>query len=136
MFDFLTSRKEFNVDPCIFIRPDSEFIRESVCTCAKLIVDKEAHSWNWIKHWQILYENDTKRRIQLCVKIKKRCYTDLLHFSTRKHNLVFFFRPNHILTVELRRIFFVYSFFFQEKMLGDISFKLETKIMNFTSVFF
>jgi hypothetical protein len=29
----------------------------------------------------------------------------------------------------------VYSFF-QEKMLGDISFKLETKIMNFMSVFF
>ena len=29
-----------------------------------------------------------------------------------------------------------YSFFFQEKMLGDISFKLETKIMNFMSVFF
>jgi hypothetical protein len=40
-------------------------------------------------HWRILYENDTKRRIQLCVKIKKRCYTDLLHFSTR--NLAFFF---------------------------------------------
>jgi hypothetical protein len=55
-------------------------------------------------------ENDTKRRIQLCVKIKKRCYTDLLHFSTRKHN------------------------FFQEKTLGDISFKLETKIMIFMSV--
>ena len=35
MFDFLTSRKEFNVDPRIFIRPDSEFIRESV--------DEEAH---------------------------------------------------------------------------------------------
>jgi hypothetical protein len=28
---------------------------------------------------------------KLCVKIKKRCYTDLLHFSTRKHNLVSFF---------------------------------------------
>jgi hypothetical protein len=26
--------------------------------------------------------------------------------------------------------------FFQEKMLGDISFKLETEIMNFMSVFF
>ena len=55
-------------------------------------------------------ENDTKRIIQLCVKIKKRCYTDLFHFSTHKHNLVFFSRPNHILTVELRRIFFfIYS---------------------------
>jgi hypothetical protein len=29
-----------------------------------------------------------------------------------------------------------YSVFFQEKTLGDISFKLETKIMNFLSVFF
>jgi len=27
----------------IFIRPDSEFIQESVCACAKLIVDEEAH---------------------------------------------------------------------------------------------
>jgi hypothetical protein len=43
LFDFLTSRKEFNVDPRIFIRPDSEFIRESVCACAKFIVDEEAH---------------------------------------------------------------------------------------------
>jgi hypothetical protein len=25
---------------------------------------------------------------KLCIKIKKRSYTDLLHFSTRKHNLV------------------------------------------------
>jgi hypothetical protein len=42
---------------------------------------------------------------------------------------------NHILTVELCRIFFIYSFFFQEKTLDDISFKLETKIMNFMSFF-
>jgi hypothetical protein len=26
-----------------------------------------------------------------CVKIQKRCYTDLFHFSTRKHNLVSLF---------------------------------------------
>jgi hypothetical protein len=90
-------------------------------------------SWNYIKHWRILYENDTKRRIQLCVKIKTKCYADILHVPTRKHN--FFFRPNHILTVELRRIFNIF-FFFQEKTLGDISFKLETKIMSFMSVFF
>ena len=43
MFDFLTSRKEFKVDPRIFMRPDIEFIRESVYACAKLIVDEEAH---------------------------------------------------------------------------------------------
>jgi hypothetical protein len=28
---------------------------------------------------------------KLCVKVKKKCYTDLLYFSTRKHNLVSFF---------------------------------------------
>jgi hypothetical protein len=36
---------------------------------------------------------------KLCVKIKKRCYTDLLHFSTSKHNLVSF-SADRILTVE------------------------------------
>ena len=38
------------------------------------------------------YAKTTQRRIQqaLC-KNKKTCYTDLLHFSTRKHNLVSFF---------------------------------------------
>ena len=44
-------------------------------------------------------------------------------------------RPNRILTVELHRSF-LYILFFQEKTVGDISFKLETKIMNFMSVFF
>jgi hypothetical protein len=29
----------------IFIRPDSELIRESVCTCAKLFVDEES-TWH------------------------------------------------------------------------------------------
>jgi hypothetical protein len=33
-------------------------------------------------------------------------------------------------------LFSIYSFFFQEKTLGGISFKLETKIMNFMTVFF
>jgi hypothetical protein len=44
-------------------------------------------------------------------------------------------RPNRILTVELHRSF-LYILFFQEKTVGDISFKLETKIMNFMSGFF
>jgi hypothetical protein len=56
-----------------------------------------------------------------------RIVEEQTHFSTSKHNLVFFFRPNRILTVELHRSF-LYSLFFQEKTLGDISFKLETKI--------
>jgi hypothetical protein len=71
---------------------------------------------------------------KLCVKIKKRCYTDLLHFSTRKHNLVSFF----VWIVFWQNCIVVfYIFFFQEKTLGDISFfKLETNIMNFVSVLF
>jgi hypothetical protein len=48
---------------------------------------------------------------KLCVKIKKTCYTELLHFSTRKHNLVSFFRLNRSLT-ELHRRFFLYILFF------------------------
>ena len=44
---------------------------------------------------------------------------------------------NTFLTVEWHRRFLNYSFFFQKKTLGDISFKLETEIMNFMmNVFF
>jgi hypothetical protein len=75
----------------MFIRPDSELIRESVCACAKLFVD-EIESW---KNENIdgLYTKTTQKGgfSKLCVKIKQSCYTDLLHFSTRKHNLVSFF---------------------------------------------
>jgi hypothetical protein len=67
-------------------------------------------SWNWIKHWRILYENDTKRRIQLCVKIKKRRYTDLLHFSTRKHNLVKKNSAEPYFNIIQRRISFILGY--------------------------
>ena len=50
---------------------------------------------------------------KLCVKIKKRGYTDLLNFSTRKQKFSIFFQPNHILTVELHRSF-LYIFFLGE----------------------
>ena len=75
----------------IFIRPDSELIRESVCTCAKLFVEENANGTNKIIDG--FYTKTTQKGgfSKLCVKIKKRCYTDLLHFSTRKHNLVSFF---------------------------------------------
>jgi hypothetical protein len=72
----------------IFIRPDSEFIRESVCTCAKLFVDEEStwHKLNREIEQNIdgFYTKTTQKGgfSKLCVKIKKRCYTDLLHFST------------------------------------------------------
>jgi hypothetical protein len=53
-------------------------------------------------------------------------------FNTYTVSIIYylFYRPNRILTVELHRSFLYIFFFFQEKMLGDISFKLETKIMN------
>jgi hypothetical protein len=39
--DFLVSSKISMLTRAIFIRPDSELIRESVCACAKLFVDEE-----------------------------------------------------------------------------------------------
>jgi hypothetical protein len=58
------------------------------------------------------YTKTTQKRgfSKLCVKIKKRFYTDLFHFSTRKHKLVSFFRLNLILTVELHRSFYINEF--------------------------
>jgi hypothetical protein len=81
----------------IFMRPDSELIRESICACAKLFVDEgnvhmaQVESWK-NKNIDRFYTKTTQKGgfSKLCVKIKKRCYTDLLHFSTRKHNLVYF----------------------------------------------
>ena len=76
----------------IFIRPDSQLIRESVCACAKLFVDERNESWK-NKNIDGFYTKTTQKGefSKLCVKIKKRCYTDLLHFLTRKHTLVYFF---------------------------------------------
>ena len=81
----------------IFIRPDSELIRESVCACAKLFVNEgnvhmaQVESWR-NKNIDVFYTKTKQKEgfSKICVKIKKRSYTDLLHFSTRKHNLVTF----------------------------------------------
>ena len=82
----------------IFILPDSELIRERVWACAKLFVVEGnvhmAHVESWKnKNIDGFYTKTTQKEgfSKLCVKIEKRCYTDLLHFSTRKHNLVSFF---------------------------------------------
>ena len=50
----------------IFIRHDSELIRENVCACAKLFVDAEYVHMSQIESWKNkdIDENDTKRRIQ------------------------------------------------------------------------
>jgi hypothetical protein len=77
----------------------------------KVFVDEES-TWHKLnrgieQNIDGFYTKTTQKRgfSKLCVKVKKRCYTDLLHFSTRKHNFRVFFRPNHILTVELHRSF-------------------------------
>jgi hypothetical protein len=96
-FIFLNPVKNPMFTCAIFIQPDSELIRESVCACAKLFVDEEStwHKSNRGIEQNIdgLYTKTTQKGgfSKLCVKIKKRCYTDLLHFSTRKYNLVSFF---------------------------------------------
>jgi hypothetical protein len=79
----------------IFARPDSELIRESIFVCAKLFVDEENVHMAQIELWKNkridgFYTKTTQKGgfSKLCVKIKNKCYIDLLHFSTRKHNLV------------------------------------------------
>ena len=82
----------------ICIRPDIELIRESVCACAKLFVNEgnvhmaQVESWK-NKNIDVFYTKTKQKEgfSKLCVKIKKRSYTDLLHFLTRNHNLVYFF---------------------------------------------
>ena len=93
---FIHPVKNSMLTRAIFIRPDSEFIRESVCACAKLFVDEENVLNMNRGRTKTLTDSIRKRQrkgafSKLCVKIKKRCYTDLLHLSTRKHNLVSFF---------------------------------------------
>ena len=96
-FIFLNPVKNPMFTCAIFIRPDSELIRESICACVKLFVEEES-TWHKsdrgrTKTLTDFYTKTTQKGgfSKLCVKIKKRCYTELLHFSTRKHNLVSFF---------------------------------------------
>jgi hypothetical protein len=131
----------------IFIRPDGELIRESAWACANLLncllieehVLKSNRGSKKTLTIRRLHENDTKRWIQqaLCKNYKKYViptYSIFQHIYGEDNLVSFngriiFWQQNCI------AVFFIYSFF-QEKMLGDISFKLETKIINFTSVFF
>ena len=96
----------------------------------------QIESWK-NKHIDGFYTKTTQKGgfSKLCVKIKKRCYTDLLHFPTRKHNLVSFFGCIVFGQQNCIVVFYI-VFFFQQKTLGDISYKLQTKIMNFMSGIF
>jgi hypothetical protein len=76
---------------------------------------------------------------KLCVKIKKKMLNrPTPFFNTHTVSITFFnlFSAESYFDSRIALYFFIYSFFFQEKTLGDISFKLETKIMNFMSGFF
>ena len=72
----------------IFIQPDSELIRESICACAKFFVDEENVHKSNCGRTKTLMDSTRKRHKK---EDSASCYTDLLHFSTRKHNLVSFF---------------------------------------------
>ena len=107
-----------------FIRPTQwPHSVKHLCMC-KIVCWKKAHGTN--QNIYGFYTTTTQKGgfIKLCVKIKK----DVIPTYS-------IFWPNSILTVELHHSF-LYILFFQEKPLVDISFKLETKIMNFMSVFF
>ena len=68
-------------------------------------------------------------------KRKNPIYIDAhISCSTFKHNLVSLFFPAESYFDSRIASYFI-IFFFQEKTLGDISFKLETTIMNFVSGF-
>ena len=63
----------------IFIRPDSELIRESVCSCATLFVDEEKVHMAQIESWKNknfdgFYTKTTQKGgfSKPCVKIKKK----------------------------------------------------------------
>ena len=95
---FLHPVKHSMFTRAIFVRPDSELIRESVCVCAKLFVDEENVHMEPIEWWNNknidgFYTKTTQKGgfSKFCVNIKNKWYIDLLHFSTRKHNLVSFF---------------------------------------------
>ena len=81
----------------IFIRPDSELIRESVCACAKLFVDEgnvhmaQVESWK-NKNIDGLYTKTTQKGgfSKLCVKNKKKV---LLRMSACRIHLSYYSNP-------------------------------------------
>jgi hypothetical protein len=116
LFDSLASSKAFNVYPHnIHTTWQWTHSGKHLCMCEIVCWWRKVESWK-NKNIDEFYTKTTQKEgfSKLCVKIKKRGYTDLLHFSTRKHNLVFFPRPNRILTVELHRSF-LYILFFRRK---------------------
>ena len=118
MFDFLASSKTFNIYPHN-IRTTWQWTHSGkclrMCEFVKLLLMNNTCS-NRIQNIDGFYTKTTQKGgfSELCVKIKKRCYIDLLHYSTRKHNLVSFFgrivfwQYNFIVLI----VFLIYSGFF------------------------
>ena len=97
--------------------------RKSTCMTQTNILTKTTQIWGFSK---------------LRVKIKKKSvistYSIFQHVYGR-HNLVSFYGESYF-DSRIASSFYILFFFFSEKTLGDISFKLETKIMNFMTFFF
>ena len=64
-------------------------------------------------------------------------YRPTLFFNTYTVRIIYyFFTAESYFDSRIASSIFILFFFFQEKTLGDISFKLETNIMNFMTGFF
>ena len=59
---FFHSAKNSMLTRTIFIRPDNELIRESVCACAKLFVDEENVGCAQIESWKNKTLTDSTRK--------------------------------------------------------------------------
>ena len=138
LFDFLTTSKEFNVyqhDIHIFMNMIIwPLMTYTVTSFGKALAHmrncllKKAHVIN-----KNIDGNDTDGFSKIWVKIKKDAKPTYSIFQPVSIIYISFFGwivfwQNCIV------VFFI--FFFQEKTLGDISFKLDTNIMNFMSGFF
>ena len=100
----------------------------------EIVCLKKAHGTNQIIDG--FYTKTTQKGgfSKLCVKIKKDViptYSIFQHVSI----IYYLFPAESYFDSRIASLFFIYSFL-QAKTLGDISFKLEIKIMNFMSVFF
>ena len=99
---------------------------------------KEKHMYGTNKNIDGFYTKTT----QICgfrVKFKKKVlYRPTPFFNTYTVSIIWYlFTVESYFDSRIASSFFILFFFFlQEKTLGDISFKLETKIMNFMTGFF
>ena len=98
---------------------------------------KEKHMYGTNKNIDGFYTKTTQIW-GFCVKIKKKVlYRPTPFFNTYTVSIIqYLFTAESYFESRIASSFFILFFFFQEKTLGDISFKLETKIMNFMTLFF